>query len=286
MAGTTDAELRIALHAFDETLVLLEVDGASKDAALIERWAHGFVLWLGRPLWLRCLHRRAAAHELLREDAAATVEAHQALIDAGYCNDVLSELMELSADPTTSGSIRRQYSACLAPIARGVVLFSEPPSPSAAAFARVRRLTNPAGEPALSWTTRWQLPDHHREGLSARPFWPESELPAATKIAGHRAILEAEFQAVLAAAGGVSAFTVRHADAWIPDPHRGWGMVDLAPYCADLAKETCILVRSLRQSKESLGGDLATQPSDAQRGRNDSVTGAGYYMLRPGTWLR
>lgn len=50
------------------------------------------------------------------------------------------------------------------------MLFAGASTDADAAFEQVTRLRNPAGHAALSWTTKWQLPDRHRPGLEVAPW--------------------------------------------------------------------------------------------------------------------
>ena len=140
---------------------------------------------------------------------------------------------------------------------------------------RALALRGPDGGPALSWTTQLQLPDRHYPGLRAQPLW--ADLPAAAMLEADFVALAAEFAAVLAAVGGVDAFGRRRADAWIPNPRDGWGMLALEPHCTTAAPATCALVRLLRGEVEEAGPGGAV---------GSGLAGVGYYLLRPGATLR
>lgn len=218
-----------------------------------------FAQWLAEPLRLRCLHRVAAAHELLRDDPVAIVAAHSALLRAGYCNAVLAEAFD-----ATDGDRQRQQEACMAPIARGMVLYAASAAEREAAFASATTAwQNADGSPVLRWKTRWQMPDRYVPGLRAQPWWPD--LPAVTALKAEAQLLSQEFSAVLASVGGAEGFQSRRTDAWIPLPREGWGMLPLAAHCTD-AKRTCELVEELRGSVD--------------------LSGTGYYRLSPGAQLQ
>ena len=254
METTASVDLRAALRGYEGVLKNLTL----KEQGGVLGLLRVFVQWLAEPLRLRCLHRVAAAHELLRENPVAIVAAHAALLREGYCEAVLAEAFD-----TTDVDQRRQYESCLAPIARGMVLYAASPVERDAAFASATALRNADGSPVLPWKTRWQMPDHYVAGLHAKPWW--SELPAASALRAEAALLSREFSAVLASVGGADGFKTRRADAWIPLPRDGWGMLPLAAHCAD-AKRTCELVEELRGSVD--------------------LSGTGYYMLKPGTQLQ
>jgi hypothetical protein len=257
METTALSDLRAALRGFTGVLALVP-GGADDDAT--SGFIHAFARWLAQPLRLRCLHRVAAAHELLRDDPVAVVAGHTALLREGYCEAVLAEATE-----ATDADLRRQHEACLAPIARGMVLFAKSAAERDAAFASATARRNADGSPVLRWTTRWQMPDRYVPGLRSQPWWPE--LTAAATLSAEAEILSQEFAAVLASLDGAAAgaFTRRRADAWIPLPREGWGMLPLAAHCAD-AKRTCELVETLRGSAD--------------------LSGTGYYLLAPGARLQ
>lgn len=113
MLGGGPVELHIALEAFDGVLDAMKEAGltAAAEGGLLGGMISFFVQWVGRPLRLRCLHRVAAAHELLREQPAAIVAAHQELIDESYCEEVVAEMLEASDETATSGHIRQHFEA-------------------------------------------------------------------------------------------------------------------------------------------------------------------------------
>ena len=253
MNSTAPEELRAALRGFDGALALL--GGPAERSGLIA----AFGQWLGRPLRLRCLHRVAAARELLRDDDAAIVAGHAALLGEGYCEAMLEDNFD-----SPPAALREAHQACLAPIARGMVMFAAGPAEAEGAFASALRRKHTDGLSVLSWTTRWQMPDRHLPGLRSQPWWPE--LPAAAELQRNAAVLSREFELVLAeVATGTDHFRRRRADGWIPVPREGWGMLPLEPYCY-LAVETCALVSALRDTED--------------------LKGAGFYMLEPGTKLQ
>ncbi|CAK0835149.1 unnamed protein product [Prorocentrum cordatum] len=122
----------------------------------------------------------------------------------------------------------------------------------------------------MGWTTRWQLPDRHVPGLRAQPWWPE--LPAAARLEALAGVLAGELEAALAQAGGPGAFERRRADAWIPEPRDGWGMLPVGARQCAVAPRTCQALRELR------GG--------AGEGGGGGLGGAGWYVLRAGARLR
>lgn len=254
METTAPVDLQAALRGYEGVLEKLALDEQDGLLGLLRV----FVAWLARPLRLRCLHRVAAAHELLREDPVAVVAAHAALLREGYCEAILAETFD-----STDADRRRQHEACIAPIARGMVLYAASPAERDAAFARATARQNSDGSPVLRWKSRWQMPDHYVAGLRDQPWWPE--LPAASALRAEAELLSQEFLMVLASVGGTDGFQRRRADAWIPVPRKGWGMLPLAAHCAD-AKRTCELVEQLRGSVD--------------------LSGTGYYMLAPGAQLQ
>lgn len=262
--------------AYEEALALLEALKPIGGAGL----AADFAFWLGQPLRLRVLHRIAAGKELLRHDPAGIARAHAALLTEGYCDAVLAEMEPAEAS-------RTRYAACIAPHARGTILFAASPSDADAAFEAARRLHSPgSGGPVLSWTTRWQLPDRHTAGLSAHPWWDEH--PAVR-------LLEASFTALLneydkLARIDTGSFARRRADSWIAKPKDGWAMLpleggsvsaeDAQARCA-AAKATCALLSALRVG----GAESGVQPVVHEPARA-AAGGAGYYKLKPGTRLQ
>merc|ERR1712166_926628 len=151
------------------------------------------------------MHRVAAILELLRQDSALIAHAHQQLLDDGYCTDLLEGFTS-----------RRHwhYEACIAPIARGTIRFAAGKAEADAAFGLALQLAGViTAAPALSWTSRLQLPDHHTTGLAAKPWWPQ--LAAVAALESSSEMLLAEFERVFAAEGGADAFARRRADSWI-----------------------------------------------------------------------
>lgn len=171
-----------ALDAYERILKLKPfLESSEAPAGPFENFAQ----WLANPLRLRCMRRVAAGREMLRKDFSVIVQAHEALLRENYCATVESEASEFLSDLPPSWN----YASCLAPHARGTILFASTPAKAEAAFGRAMQLNWPQGGPALTWTTRWQLPDIHTPGLLAQPWWPHH--PAAAQ-------LEASFQQVLA----------------------------------------------------------------------------------------
>eukprot|EP01043_Picozoa_sp_COSAG02_P026023 COSAG02_NODE_1485_length_12370_cov_6.022144_7_plen_551_part_00 len=256
METTSKLDLKVALRGYQavlERLVLVE------DGGLLLGLLRAFAQWLAEPLRLRCLHRVAAAHELLREDPVAIVAAHAELLRVGYCEAVIAEAFD-----ATDSDRRRQQEACIAPIARGMVLYAASAAERDAAFVSATTAwRNADSSPVLRWKTRWQMPDHFVPGLRAQPWWPD--LPAATALKAEAQVLSREFSTVLASVGGAAGFQSRRTDAWIPLPRKGWGMLPLAAHCMD-AKRTCELVEELRGSVD--------------------LSGTGYYRLSPGAQLQ
>ena len=166
MAAESEDRLRAALASFEGCLALAALSGDASVPAEIARW-------LARPLRLRAMHRVAAARELLHESPRRIAEAHAALIDEGYCQSLHDEA---SLD-------RAVYARCLAPHARGTIAFAASPAEADRAFAAATSLTLPQGGAALTWTSRWQLPDHHTPGLTARPWWDAH--PAVAALESH-----------------------------------------------------------------------------------------------------
>jgi len=202
---------------------------------------------------------------LLREDPVAIVAGHEALMREGYCDAVM-------ADALFDGSQNdhhRQHEACLAPIARGLVMFAAGPAEAEAAFKNaVEHRSTTSGLQVLTWTTRWQMPDRHVPGLRAQMWWPELE--AVEVLRANSAMLSREFALLLAEGEGgpdhiVNKFNRRRADSWIPVPRDGWGMVQLES-CCTVAAATCDLVRKIRGTAD--------------------LQGVGYYLLKPGAKLQ
>lgn len=273
-------DLRAAQDMFEDALALLGAPlQATVDAGFVAHHVHAFVRWLGRPLRLNCLHRIAAAQELRRAEPQAIVAGYELLLAEGYCEQAVADASGLEG--LSLGEQVQRHRACLSPIARGVVQFASSPADADAAFSRVLGLLGPDGRAALGWTTRWQLPDRHTAGLRAKPFWPE--LPAAAALERRADALTAEFRAVLSSLGGPDAFVRRRADMWIPFPRDGWGMIELGAHCETTAPATCALIKQLRgersESREAPDERHHMNPASAP------LTGAGYYVLRPGTRL-
>ncbi len=236
-----------------------------------------------RPLRLRSLHRVAAASELLRDDLPAIAAAHQALLDSGYCTEVVAD-----ADAATPEQLAQLYARCIAPIARGTVLFAGSVAAAEAAFERARAIetpasiVGPASATVLSWSNRLQLPDRHDPALLARPWWTSTELSEVyAAIAASATMLQREFEAVFEAVGGSDGFAARRADSWLPEPSDGWGRVPLAPQCDGAAAETCQLIDALAGRH-----DVETPGNSGSPLGVESGSSAGYYLMRPGTRIR
>lgn len=179
------SSLRDALADYERVLEL-DTLRAPGNASI----ARSFASWLVRPLRLRCMRRIAAGHELLRESLPQIVQAHEALLSMEYCTAVQQEASVFFSEWEPSFD----YSSCLAPHARGTILFAANPADADAAFERAKRMTRPDGQAALSWTTRWQLPDIHVVGLVALPWWPLH--PAVAQLETLFPVLLAEFEHV------------------------------------------------------------------------------------------
>jgi aspartate beta-hydroxylase len=259
--------------------------------------------WLARPLRLRSLHRVAAARELLRDDKQMIpmiAHAHRQLLAENYCIEMLDEAMAQMDYGQQMG--KKQYQKCIAPIARGTILFAPTEVEADAAFAKALLLNGPfdGDESILTWTSRWQLPDHHIPGLKAMPWWMDH--PAIAVLEAKFEMLaaeflealqwEAQFREVLSSTGqldkeanAATGFTRRRADAWIPKPKNGWGMLPLIVNGKEegskrcISPGTCALVRQLRNETDNKQG------SDRGDGNGD-LSGVGYYMLKPGTHLQ
>ena len=265
------------------------------------------MIWLVRPLRLRALHRVAAARELLRGDAqpgqsdakqlVLIGNAHRQLLKEKYCDEMVSEAM---ADLQIGKQIdRKNYQKCLAPIARGTIIFASGEAEAAAAFFDAKLLPGPFGEgTALTWTSRWQLPDHHVPGLKAQPWW--MELPAVASLEAQFDALAIEFQQVLSSVGGEQMATAmlfqrRRADAWIAQPKEGWGMMPLTVPEKDktsdkkrcVAPVACELVKQIRKAAQDANTDKFSTISSEQDDQGEAdLAGVGYYMLQPGTRLQ
>jgi hypothetical protein len=229
LAAEDAAELSKALKLYTillnspplKPIVRIQSPNATAESVITAAVASAFV-WLARPLRLRSLHRVAAARELLRDSRheddkemlPLIAAAHSQLIAENYCDEMLSDAI---AQGLASEKQEKQHRKCLAPIARGTVLFAEGGAggpASVAAFAAAVALPGSDGgiiggppgsgsggqKPALTWTTLWQLPDHHVPGLRAQPWW--MELPAVAALEASFPALQAEFKSVLARTGG------------------------------------------------------------------------------------
>eukprot|EP00316_Scyphosphaera_apsteinii_P016241 CAMPEP_0119330280 /NCGR_PEP_ID=MMETSP1333-20130426/77908_1 /TAXON_ID=418940 /ORGANISM="Scyphosphaera apsteinii, Strain RCC1455" /LENGTH=388 /DNA_ID=CAMNT_0007339637 /DNA_START=128 /DNA_END=1294 /DNA_ORIENTATION=- len=271
----TEEDATVLSHALQSYEHALELEPLMPPNKTPNGWGI-FIRWLARPLRLRCLHRIAAAREMLRKDPMLIVQAHSALLHEHYCHEVISEL------PATQWV--RGFESCVAPLARGTILFAADPAAANAAFAAALQLSAPDGSAALSWTSRWQLPDHHLPGLRAQPFWRNH--PAVETLEAAFTEILAEFEAIMDKNGGDKAadstFSRRRADAWIATPRDGWGMLPLETATADkrgcIAKVACKVVRKLQQS--------VNDPDLRNVHTSTSLSGAGYYRLRPGTRLQ
>jgi hypothetical protein len=144
-----------ALRGYSNALGLIE-EPVPAGVGIAQGLVRGFAGWLGRPLKLTCLHRSAAAQELLRVNLAEIAGGYEALLREGYCEQLATEAA--TGQALSTGDLRRQHEACLAPIARGTIQFAASVADAEAAFGRAVRFPGPGGGAALSWTTRWQLP--------------------------------------------------------------------------------------------------------------------------------
>ena len=253
LAAEDDAALRLALRGYEAVLGSSPAlaprrrqlsgvgagagTGAPSAAGAMALW---FGRWAARPLMLRVLHRQAAALELLRDNHTALAAAHAALLAEGYCDELLAEQQGQGGDAAQPELQRpdagREYEKCVAPLARGTVLFAGSPEAAEAAFGVALGLRRPgSGRSALSWVTRWQLPDQHTPGLVARAWWPDH--PAAAALEAEFGTIRAEFEALLAQSSPTQ-FTRRRADAWIPRPRDGWGMLPLV--AGSQGRPTCL----------------------------------------------
>ncbi|CAK0835147.1 unnamed protein product [Prorocentrum cordatum] len=133
--------LREALRGFEVALAGTAPPPAA--APLADR----FAAWLGGPLRLRCLHRVAAGRELLRDSLAAVVSGHAALLREGYCEAALADAS--GEGRASQAGLRAQHTACLAPIARGLVMFAADEAEAQESFARVTALRHADGSSAV-----------------------------------------------------------------------------------------------------------------------------------------
>lgn len=311
-ANEDEGALRNALQGYERVLrlsVLQPEDG-------LDGLTLGFARWLARPLRLRCLRRIAAARELLRDDMELIVRAHAAVIREGYCEAVEEDIGVALSEWHPA----RDFASCQAPHARGMILFAPSPADAEAAFEAALLWTRPSdGSRALTWTTRWQLPDRHVSGLRASAWWPSH--PAVAMLEAAFPTIVAEYEQLLesqpSVADGQATFGRRRSDAWIAAPREGWGMVPLVPVpprelprermgagsgadspdasSSCVAKSTCDLVGSLqRGTRPAHAASLGTQTSAShieaynvndRREPSPSVSGSGYYILKPGTRL-
>ena len=263
LSSEDPVSLREALQGYQMTLERAALAKQPTVDSVATALSGAFAVFLARPLRLHCMHRVAAIRELLRQDSALIAHAHQQLLDDGYCTDLLEGFTS-----------RRQwhYEACIAPIARGTIQFAAGKAEADAAFDLALQLAGvTAVAPALSWTSRLQLPDHHTAGLAAKPWWPQLAAVAALETSSK--MLLAEFKRVFATEGGGDAFARRRADSWIADPQLGWGMLPIVREGRCIAPQTCSFVQQLRSAPRARGSS------------KDDLSGVGYYLLRPGAWL-
>lgn len=295
LAVSTEAEteLQHALELFERSLQLALL-GPSTSADSLSAFFH----WLALPMRLSCLYHLATASMLLNKENAVVLQAHKAMLQEGYCD------LELRGEST-----RREYAACIAPLARATVLFAATPSEADVAFDQALLLLGPDGRPALSWTSRLQLPEHHTPSLVANPWW-----------AGHPAVemLEAAYPEILAefdsdpraqagrAGGGdeaaATSYIRRRVDAFVATPTVGWGRV--TANCTS-APVTCAMVKRLQPTAvgsrpTAAGGRTDSTPnvclapagnvvpcSASEGGARKALSRAAhYYMLRSGARLR
>jgi hypothetical protein len=149
---------------------------------------------------------------------------------------------------SATGSSRRQYEACVAPLARATVLFAASAAVAEAAFGAALLLRGPDDSTALTWTSRLQRPDRHTPSLTAHPWWPGHD--AVSLLEDAYPTLLAEFEAAEARKGGAaaaaSAYLRRRADAFVAKPKEGWGR--MTANCSS-APATCSLVRRLQPAR-------------------------------------
>jgi hypothetical protein len=283
------SHLRVALDMYEQCIALqrgnvLTVPTLRREAPTGP--ASAFVGWLVQPLRLRVLHRIAAASELLRMPSERIVQAHAALIAEGYCAEVHAER------PSDGAHATSLYARCLAPLARGTILFASSASEATSAFAAAQRMLSPHGGVALTWTSRWQLPDRHVPGLRARPWWDDH--PAIRALEANYEALLGELDALSATEDG-GGFTRRRGDAWQAAPKEGWGTWPLLGasaqagrarrHCA-IATLTCSLMGELHAGRSAGQTDpSAAVTADALAAHAAPHAGAGYYRLLPGTRL-
>ena len=305
MAGEDAVALHEALHSYEHALELASL-GASAPSSNVATFAQ----WLVRPLRLRCMRRIAAGRELLQAESehAQIVEAHAALLREDYCGAVEGETGVFLSEWHPEFA----YASCLAPHARGTILFAPTESEAEANFERAIALTTPQGAPALTWTTRWQLPDRHTPGLAASAWWAEH--PAVRSLEDAYPKLLDEFDALrrqpTEGGGRGGGFSRRRSDAWIAQPREGWSMRPLwsaregasageAGRC--IAPVACALVRELRgpplvdarrSAREraladglDAGLEADADGLGAEGLQAAELDGAGYYLLAPGTRL-
>jgi len=260
LANEEPVVLQSALSRYEVAVDLTSFDNAESWASRVPA---AFVRWLARPLRLHCMHRIAAARELLRKERSLITAAHQRLLDEDYCSELVEGI--------TSGR-DWLYEGCIAPIARGTIQYAPGADAADAAFQRALKLATPP----LTWTNRLQLPDRHTPGLRAAPWWPQLTAVKALEDASQE--LLAEFEQVLSEVGG-DVFKPRRADAWIAEPKAGWGMLSLTrgkqQQCS--APYTCRFLQQLRAETGDVNGNSSSK---------DNLSGVGYYLLRPGARLR
>jgi hypothetical protein len=199
--GTEDVDgLGEALRQYEHLLAAPPLMVGAPNGADESRFAAiaGSVFsWLARPLRLRSLHRVAAGRELLRDEHQLPLiaNAHNQLLQENYCKEMLDDATAQLPFGEQLG--HQHYTKCVAPIARGTVIFAPSDAESEKAFAQAINLPGAYGVgKALTWTSRWQLPDNHVPGLKAQPWWGDH--PAVAALEANFEALAAEFVDVLA----------------------------------------------------------------------------------------
>ena len=120
--------------------------------------------WAGRAVaGLNCLHRIAAAQELLRLEPRKIVAGYETLLAEDYCGqvDMDTGISDDVAVVSMSGRVKK-HEACLAPIARGVVQFAASAAEAGAAAVALafgldlgkKHENNPALDSAISSCSR------------------------------------------------------------------------------------------------------------------------------------
>ena len=288
-ADESISELRSVLNVYERLLRL----GPMSQGVGLRSFSH----WIVRPLRFRCLHRVAITRGLLREDPPPIIlQAHATLLEEGFC----AESMLDSGGASDEQPALREYEACVAPLARGLILFAAGPIEAEAAFKEVMQLSGPGGVAALSWTSRLQLPDRHSAGLLAHPWW--TDLPAVASLEAAFPYLLEEFEAaqMLLAYAARDVFTRRRENMWVAVPKTGWGR--RVVNCTT-ATATCKLIQQAQKLEETKVGqrpsskDTCLSPSGAvvacggQQSKTSSrkagrpARAGHYYVLRADTRL-